>query len=98
MAKTGSFLSTFTTHFTTFLPSNNHVLHTTFSKTPLKNKGKDEHFTLGTKPIFFLTKSTSIRPLRFRGAGLSVGGGPSRGGRSRGRSWGRRRLLFLPGS
>jgi hypothetical protein len=53
MAKTGSFLSTFTTHFTTFLPSNNHVLHTTFSKTPLKNKGKDEHFTLGTKSIFF---------------------------------------------
>jgi hypothetical protein len=38
--KTCCFLSTFTTHFTTFLPSNNHVLHTTFSKTPLKNKGK----------------------------------------------------------
>src|SRR5271170_1585609 len=31
-----------------------------------------------------------IHPPRFRVAGLLLGGGPSRGGRRRGRSWGRR--------
>jgi hypothetical protein len=37
--KNDSFLSTFTTHSTTFSPQKNHVLHTNFPKTPLKNKG-----------------------------------------------------------
>ena len=49
-AKTGSFLSTITTLFSTFLPSKNHVLHTTFLKTPLKNKGKSKEFTQNTGP------------------------------------------------
>jgi hypothetical protein len=38
--KNDSFLSTFTTHSTTCSPQKNHVLHTAFPKTPLKNKGK----------------------------------------------------------
>ena len=38
--KNDSFLSTFTTHSTTCSPQKNHVLHTRFPKTPLKNKGK----------------------------------------------------------
>ena len=45
-------MSTFTTHFTTFLPSNNHVLHITFPKTPLKNQGKSEILTLAAGQIF----------------------------------------------
>jgi hypothetical protein len=38
--KNSRFLTTFTTHSTTFSPQKNHVLHTTFPKTPRKNKGK----------------------------------------------------------
>jgi hypothetical protein len=53
MAKTGSFLSTFTTHFTTFLPTNNHVLRTTFPKTALKNKGKSKIFHSRYQLFFF---------------------------------------------
>jgi hypothetical protein len=49
-AKIGSHLSTITTLRTTFLPSKNHVLHTAFAKTPLKNKGKSREFTLNTGP------------------------------------------------
>jgi len=52
-AKTGSFLSTITTLFTTFLPSKSHVLHTTLLKTPLKNKGKSKEFTFNTGPKKF---------------------------------------------
>jgi hypothetical protein len=50
--KTCCFLSTFTTHFTTFLPANHHVLRTTFPKTPLKNKGKLKVFTFGAMADF----------------------------------------------
>jgi hypothetical protein len=39
-AKSDGFLSTFTTHLTTFSPQKHHTLHTVFPKTPLKNKGK----------------------------------------------------------
>jgi hypothetical protein len=35
--KNGRKITTFTTHFTTHLPSKNHVLHALFLKTPFKN-------------------------------------------------------------
>jgi hypothetical protein len=54
-SKNDSFLTTFTTHFTTFSPQKNHVLHTTFSKTPLKNKGKQGFRPFHHHAIFFCT-------------------------------------------
>jgi hypothetical protein len=51
--KNDSFLSTFTTHFTTFSPQKNHVLHTTFPKTPPKNKGKQSLSPSHHHPNFF---------------------------------------------
>jgi hypothetical protein len=41
--KSDSPLSTFATHSTTVSPQKNHVLHTGFSKTPLKNKGNQQN-------------------------------------------------------
>jgi hypothetical protein len=51
-AKTCCFISTFTAQFTTFLPSNNHVLHATSPKTPLKNQGKSKIPSLAAGQIF----------------------------------------------
>jgi len=42
--------------FTTLLPSKNHVLHTTFPKTPLKNKGKSSIFAQKARSDFFVEK------------------------------------------
>jgi hypothetical protein len=60
-AKNDGFLSTFTTHSTTFSPQKHHTLHTVFPKTPLKNKGKrtlfpsyhHAKFFRAATPIFF---------------------------------------------
>jgi hypothetical protein len=54
-AKNDSFLPTFTTHSTTTSPAKNHVLYTAFSKTPLKNKGKQPFSTLHLHAGFFCT-------------------------------------------
>jgi hypothetical protein len=52
-AKSDGFLSTFTTRFTTFSPQKNHTLHTTFPKTPLKNKGKTALSSSHHHAVFF---------------------------------------------
>jgi hypothetical protein len=44
--------SRFVTHFTTISPHKNHVLHTTFFKTPLKNKGKSKISLPSARRIF----------------------------------------------
>jgi hypothetical protein len=51
--KKGGFLSTFTTHLTTFSPQKHHDLHTAFPKTPLKNKGKQAVSSSIHHPNFF---------------------------------------------
>jgi hypothetical protein len=49
-------LSTITTQSTTSSPHKNHVLHTTFPKTPLKNPVKPQKNTSAALPDFFREK------------------------------------------